>query len=235
MEITAMPVNRITMAEQKSSWLRNNGLSVVVFFAMLASLIGQAITGWHQHNEELMEDGVAALSLAGYLSSGHFLQATFENWESEFLQMAFYVVLTVFLYQKGSSESKDPDKPGEEEVDREPVPGPNAPWPVQRGGAWLTLYKNSLALVLFILFALSFFLHFYGSLQDHNGEQLRQGKAPERWDEYIAGSRFWFESFQNWQSEFMSVLAIVLLSIWFRQKGSPESKPVDAPDDETGG
>ncbi len=223
------------MATQKSSWLRNNGLSVVMALAMLGSWVGQAITGWHQHNEELVEDGASALAFASYLGSGHFLQATFENWESEFLQMAFYVVLTIFLYQKGSSESKDPDKPGEEEVDREPKPGPDAPWPVQRGGLWLTVYKNSLALVLFLLFALSFVLHFYGSLQDYNGEQLRTGKPEENWGEYIAGSRFWFESFQNWQSEFLSVLAIVLLSIWFRQKGSPESKPVDAPDSETGG
>lgn len=222
------------MAKQKSPWLRNNGLSVVMALAMLGSWVGQAITGWHQHNEELIEDGAAALGFASYLGSGHFLQATFENWESEFLQMALYVVLTIFLFQKGSSESKDPDTPGEEEVDREPQPGPDAPWPVQRGGLWLTVYKNSLALVLFILFIASFLLHFYGSLQDYNGEQIRTGKPEESWGEYIAGSRFWFESFQNWQSEFLSVLAIVLLSIWFRQKGSPESKPVDAPDSETG-
>jgi hypothetical protein len=222
------------MAQKKSSWLRNNGLSLVMLAAMLLSLVGQIFTGWHHHNEELAEDGAAALTLASYLTSGHFLQATFENWESEFLQMGFYVVLTAFLYQKGSAESKDPEKAGEEEVDREPQPGPDAPWPVQRGGAWLALYKNSLSLVLVVLFLLSFFLHFVGSYQDNKGEQLRKGETPDQWTEYIAASRFWFESFQNWQSEFLSVLTIVLLTIWFRQKGSSESKPVDAPDDETG-
>jgi hypothetical protein len=201
---------------------------------MILSLIGQIFTGWHHHNDELTEDGAGALGLGQYLLSGHFLQATFENWESEFLQMAFYVVLTVSLYQKGSAESKDPDKEGEEETDREPQPGPTAPWPVNRGGLWLTFYKASLSIVLTILFLLSFLLHFYGSFQDHNGEQLRQGEPEDAWSEYIVSSRFWFESFQNWQSEFMSILAIVLFTVWFRQKGSPESKPVDAPDSETG-
>lgn len=223
------------MAQKKSSWLRSNGLSLVMLAAMLLSFVGQIFTGWHHHNEELAEDGAAALSLTSYLTSGHFIQATFENWESEFLQMAFYVVLTAALYQKGSAESKDPDKPGEEEVDREPQPHPAAPWPVKRGGVWLTLYKNSLSIVLFLLFAISFILHFYGSYKDNLGEQLRKGETPDAWTDYLAGSRFWFESFQNWQSEFLSVLAIVLLTIWFRQKGSPESKPVDAPNSETGG
>lgn len=223
------------MATQKSSWLRNNGLSLVMLAAMLLTLVGQAVTGWHQHNEELNEDGAATLGFAQYLLSGHFMQATFENWESEFLQMATYVVLTACLYQKGSAESKDPDKGGEEEVDREPQPRPDAPWPVRRGGVWLALYKNSLSIVLALLFVISFVLHFYGSMQDYNGEQMRTGKPQELWTEYIVGSRFWFESFQNWQSEFLSVLAIVLLTIWLRQKGSPESKPVDAPHSETGG
>ncbi len=222
------------MAQKKTSWLRNNGLSIVMLIAMLASLVGQAVTGWHQHNEERMEDGARALQFLSYLGSGHFLQATFENWESEFLQMAFYVVLTAFLYQKGSAESKDPTKAEGEEVDREPQPGPHAPWPVQRGGAWLKLYKSSLSIVLVLLFLGSALLHFYGSMQDYNGEQLRSGESTKSWGEYLGNSRFWFESFQNWQSEFLSVLAIVLLTIWFRQKGSPESKPVDAPDGKTG-
>lgn len=114
-------------------FLKNNSLSLVFFFLFLFSLVGQIIFGLEEHNIELLEQGGASLSLASYLSSGHFLQSTFENWESEFLQMSLFVVLTIFLQQKGSSESKDFEK--EEEVDREPSPTKkDAPWPVKKGG-----------------------------------------------------------------------------------------------------
>ena len=133
----------------------------------------------------------------------------------------------------GSSESKKME--GEEEVDREPEPHPDAPWPVKKGGIWLSLYKNSLSIAFALLFLVSFVLHFYGSLKGHNEEQSDKGLPPDAWNEYAVSPRFWFESFQNWQSEFLAVASIVLLSIWLRQKGSPESKPVDAPHNETGG
>jgi hypothetical protein len=214
-------------------WLKNNGLSITFLVLFLASIIGQAITGLEEHNQEMQEEGGAAISMSQYLVSGHFLQSTFENWESEFLQMALFVILTMFLYQKGSSESKDPEK--EEEVDREPDPKKkDAPWPVKKGGWILAIYKHSLCYTLFLLFILSFFLHWYGSLKDYNEEQALKGFPPETAGEYLHNSRFWFESFQNWQSEFLSVFAIVVLSVFLRQKGSPQSKPVDAPDSETG-
>jgi len=215
-------------------WLRNNSLSFVFLFLFLFSMVGQSITGLKQYNEEMQEKGGQQLPMTSYLSSGHFIEATFENWESEFLQMALFVVLTMFLYQKGSSESKDPDKE-EEEVDREPNPKKKgAPWPVKKGGFILALYKHSLSIALFVLFLLSFFAHFYGSLKHYNQEQMLKGLSAETAGEYIGNSKFWFESFQNWQSEFLSVFAIVILSIFLRQKGSPQSKPVDAPDFETG-
>jgi hypothetical protein len=147
--------------------------------------------------------------------------------------MALFVVLTVSLRQKGSSESKSADEP--EEVDREPLAGrTGAPWPVQRGGVILKVYENSLSIALFLLFALSWLLHLYGSLKDENEQLILKGKAPETLSAYMGDSRFWFESFQNWQSEFLSVFAIVVLSIFLRQKGSPQSKPVDDPDGKTG-
>src|SRR5688500_16451402 len=143
--------------------LKNNGLSITFFTLFLLSLIGQAITGLKQHNEEMIEQGGQTLPMSSYLTSGHFLQATFENWESEFLQMALFLILSMFLYQKGSSESKDPDK--EEEVDREPNPRrKNVPWPVRKGGIILSIYKHSLCYAFAILFILSFLLHWYGSL-----------------------------------------------------------------------
>jgi hypothetical protein len=214
--------------------LRNNGLSLVFFLLFLIALVGQVFTGLNQHNQEMQDEGGLKSSLTEYLTSGHFLQATFENWESEFLQMALFIILSMFLFQKGSSESKDPDS--EEEVDREPNPGKkDAPWPVKKGGLILAFYKRSLSLALLLFFILSFFLHWYGSLKDYNQEQLLKGKPAEPALQYLSNSRLWFESFQNWQSEFLSVLAIVVLSIFFREKSSPQSKPVDAPDSETGG
>jgi len=213
-------------------FFKNNGLSIVFFLLFILALGGQAYTGYKEHNKERQEEGMQPLQPGQYLSSGHFLQATFENWESEFLQMALFVVLTISLYQKGSSESKAFE---EEEVDKEPDPNKkDAPWPVRAGGFFLTLYKNSLTIALGILFILSFLVHLHGSFIDENELLAHKGLPPEPLGEFITSARFWFESFQNWQSEFLSVFTIVVLSIFLRQKGSPQSKPVDASNEETG-
>jgi hypothetical protein len=215
-------------------FLRYNGLSITFFIFFVVTMIAQSVTGLRQHNQKMQEEGGKQLSMGQYVSSGHFLEATFENWESEFLQMALFVTLTTFLYQKGSSESKDPDK--KEEVDREPDRRKkNAPWAVKKGGLMLSIYKHSLSMSLFLLFFLCFGLHWYGSLLDFNEDQVLKGKPTESAIEYLNNSKLWFESFENWQSEFLSVFAIVILSIYFRQKNSPQSKAVDAPHSETGG
>ena len=213
--------------------LRNNGLSLTFFVLFLIALVGQVFSGLAEYNQEMQQEGGQQAGLAQYLTSGHFIQSTFENWESEFLQMALFVVLTIFLYQKGSSESKDPER-GEEEVDREPVAKKEAPWPVRSGGLILKMYKHSLSLMLFLFFALSFLLHWYGSLKDYNEEQTLKNEPVESAMQYLGNSRLWFESFQNWQSEFLSVFAIIVMSVFLREKGSPQSKPVDAPHGETG-
>lgn len=215
------------------TFIRNNSLSIVFFIFFLVSLGAQMIMGLKEHNEEMMNEGGQVLGMGQYLFSGHFLQATFENWESEFLQMAMFLVFSMFLYQKGSSESKDPDK--EEEVDREPNPRrKDAPWPVKKGGLILGIYKHSLCYAFTFLFICSFLLHWYGSLKDYNEEQILQGKATETAMQYLGNPRLWFESFQNWQSEFLSVFSLVILSVFLREKGSPQSKPVDASYAETG-
>lgn len=214
----------------KKSFFYRNSLSIVLIILMVSSLAGQFFTGWKTENKELIENGEAALSIGQYVQSGHFIQATFENWESEFLQMMLYVLLTVSLRQKGSSESKSLEE--EEDVDKEPVPHPNAPWPVKKGGIWLTLYKHSLSIAFAILFIISFSLHFYGSLKDFNMEQISKNQPIMDAGQYFFESRFWFESLQNWQSEFLAVASLVILSIWLREKGSPESKPVDMAHDE---
>ncbi|KRD10369.1 hypothetical protein ASE21_11715 [Flavobacterium sp. Root901] len=215
-------------------FLKNNGLCICFLILFIGSLAGQIILGFNEHNKELIDEGASAITFASYLTSGHFFQSTFENWESEFLQMALFVLLTIFLKQKGSSESKKIDEP--EEVDREPDPTKkDSPWPVKKGGFILKIYKHSLTIVLFILFVISFVIHFFGSLKDENEQLSLKGEPLETISSYIGNSRFWFESFQNWQSEFLSVFAIIMLSIYLRQIGSSQSKPVDAPHAETGG
>jgi hypothetical protein len=207
---------------------RDNGLSVF--------LAGQAWTGLQEYNSDQAEHGDAPVTLGAYLRTGHFWEVTAENWESEFLQMAAYILLTVRLFQRGSSESKDPDKT--EPVDRDPRQSANdegAPGPVRRGGWTLTLYENSLSLVFVLLFVISVGAHAMGGASAYSEEQLAHGGSAVSVLDYVQTSRFWFESFQNWQSEFLALLAMVVLSIFLRQRGSPESKPVDAPHGETGG
>ena len=215
------------------TFLRNNGLSLVFVALFLISMAGQFYNGLKVYNKEQVEENNPPISAFEYTTTGHFIQATFENWESEFLQMALFVVLTIFLRQKGSSESKAIDE--EEEVDREPSPRrKGAPWPVKKGGVILFLYKHSLSICFFLLFLLSFLLHFYGSMKDENEELFSKHLPTENAASYLSNPRFWFESFQNWQSEFLSVFCIVIFSVFLREKGSPQSKPVDAPDSETG-
>jgi hypothetical protein len=174
------------------------------------------------------------VGFAHYLASPHFLEAVFENWESEFLQMAAYVILTIFLFQRGSSESKDPDH--REAVDEDPrtSTSPDVPAVVRRGGWRLALYEHSLSIALVLLFAVSFVGHAWAGLAHYNEDRLAHGDAAVGLAAYVGSARFWFESLQNWQSEFLAVLSIVVLSIFLRQRGSPESKPVAAPHFETG-
>jgi hypothetical protein len=219
--------------KKNHSFIYRNGLSLVLLLLFLGSFSGQVLTGWKEYNEEREKYHQSSVELGTYLYTGHFLQTTFENWESEFLQMGLYVLLTISLRQKGSSESKKLDE--KEEVDREPdAERKNVPWPVKRKGWLLTLYKNSLSIAFVLLFCISFMLHAYGSLHKYNEEQRLQKKETIAFNEFIHRSRFWFESFQNWQSEFVAVISIVVLSIFLRQKGSPESKPVDASMADTG-
>lgn len=196
---------------------------------------GQTWAGWHAYNADQQSHGQPAVSLVEYVGTGHFGEATFENWESEFLQMAFYVLLTVWLFQRGSSESKRPDVV--ELVDLDPRESPQkdqAPWPVRRGGPFLRLYENSLSIAFALLFVLSFGLHAATGVGEFNEQRIEHGEPPVGVWNYARSSQFWFESFQNWQSEFLSVAAMVWLAVYLRQRGSPESKPVHAAHAATG-
>jgi hypothetical protein len=217
-------------------WIRHHGLVLVNTALFVLFLLGMAVTGWQTSNQELTDHGEAAQSFGAFLGSGDFFEAVFENWESEFLQMVSYVVLTIFLVQKGSSESRPIGKPAPQDEDpRKHRNDPSAPWPVRRGGLWLVLYENSLLILFAVLFLLSFAGHAIGGAASYNEEQLMHGGPPLTALGYLGTSQFWFESFQNWQSEFMVVAVLAGAAVYLRQRGSPESKPVAAPHEETGG
>jgi hypothetical protein len=215
----------------QESLLRRNGLSIAFGALMLVTLLLHALTGWRAENEEREGQGRDRISVVEYLGSGPFLSSLFENWESEFLQMGLFVLLTVPLRQKGSSESR---KMHPEEEEKKSYPAARQPWPVRRGGIWRRLYEHSLSAALFLLFLLSFVGHWLGSWRQHAEEQLLAGELPPTLLQHLGSAEFWFESMQNWQSEFLAVLAIVVLSIYLREKDSSQSKPVEAPHSETG-
>ena len=207
-------------------FFRENGLSIIVFGLSFLFLLGQSLTGCWAYNEDLVGHGKAALSYGRFLWSGVFIETVFENWESEFLQMGLYVVLTSFLFQKGSAESK----PIGESVAVDRVPK-RFRTRKRRLRNWL--YKHSLSLALLALFAFSFVLHAVGGARRDREEHWMAGKVSFMTAlEYVRTSRFWFESFQNWQSEFLSIGALVVLSIFLREKGSPTSKPLGTANDQ---
>jgi hypothetical protein len=215
---------------------RENGLSIVLIALFLLFWAGQSVVGHREYNDEQREHGQPEAAYTAYLGTSHFWEATTENWESEFLQIFSYVFLTAFLFQKGSAESKKLDEP--EPVDRDPRESRNkadAPWPVRRGGFVLKLYEYSLSLTFLLIFLVSIALHAVAGSVDYNQEQGAHGQVTTLSPlQYAGTSRFWFESLQNWQSEFLAIAAVVVLSIFLRQRGSPESKPVDSPHHETG-
>ena len=221
-------------------WVRSHSLSLVAISLFLVAFVGQVLAGRAEYNQDHQSHGKEPVSLVQYLGTGHFGEATLENWESEFLQMAVFIFLTAFLVQRGSAESRKPEddpEAGNEPVDEDPRKhrnDPNAPWPVRYGGLPLALYRNSLSIALFLLFVASFWGHAVTGAADYSEEQAAHGESGVGTLAYMRTARFWFESFQNWQSEFLAVFALTVLSIWLRQQGSPESKPVHAPHEQTG-
>ena len=218
-----------------AQFLRANGLSIATFALFALSIVGHVWSGLAVENREARQHGEVGPSLSEYLSSGAFIESVFENWESEFLQMAVFVIATTYLHQRGSSESKPLD--AQSPVDEDPAKSrhdPAASWPVRRGGIALLLYERSLSLSLILLFLVSFALHAVGGAANYNDEQLRHGGQSLSVLAYLGSAQFWFESFQNWQSEFLSVGVLVLLTIFLRERGSSQSKPVAAPHGHTG-
>jgi hypothetical protein len=206
--------------------LFDNGLSLVTMSIFLLCWLGQAVSGNMVYNADSIAHGDAPLNFVQYLGSAHFWEATTENWESEFLQMSAMVVLTIFLRQKGSPESKT--GPNDEQQDRR-FGGRHA-----RYNPANFLYRNSLGLCLFLLFAVSFVGHAASSFYVVNSDRQAHHQHELPLGVFISSPTLWFQSMQNWQSEFLAVGSLAILTIFFRQEGSPQSKRLDQSDDATG-
>lgn len=210
-------------------WLWLNALSLIMFGAFVVFLVLQSIFGWQATNADLREHNQPETSYAAYLTSGEFVEATFENWESEFLQIGAYVLLTAYFVQRGSAESK----PTEDNDGEGPLTS-DSPLAARGGGLVRGLYEHSLAIALLGLFVVSFVLHLLGGTAAYNSEQAEHGGASVSVVEFLFSSEFWFQSMQNWQSEFLAVGVLVVATIFLRQRKSPQSKPVNAPSGQTG-
>ena len=217
------------------SWIKDRALTLVLMTMFVIFLAGQFVTGFHEYNDVQIEHHRSRVTMSAYALTGHWWESVFENWESEFLQMAVFVLATTCLVQKGSPESRRPAVIEPVDADpREFVNEPGVPWPVKRGGWILKVYENSLPIALFVIFFLAFVLHAWGGAKVYSEEQLAAGGHDYSTWGYLHTAQFWFESFQNWQSEFLAVASLVVLSIFLRQRGSPESKPMAAPHSSTG-
>jgi hypothetical protein len=216
-------------------FFQDNGLTLGLVAIFALCVIGMLWSGWIDENSILGDHGRPPIALWEYFLSASFQSAVFENWESEFLQMSAYVIMTAMLFQRGSSESKDPDKANPEDEDiRTKRRNKHAPWPVKAGGLWSTFYSYSLGIVLVLLFAASFVVHWLQSSAAANEEAIMHGGPTQHPLQYLGDPQLWFESFQNWQSEFLSTAVLVVLSIVLRHRGSPESKAVADPHTKTG-
>ncbi len=214
--------------------IRNNGLTIVLLLLFACSIAGQWVAGWHVALEDAARHGQSGMTLFAYTGSPEFLSSVFENWESEFLPMSAYVILTAVLIQRGSAESKNPDDPPRDANLSAQATKPGAPAALRRGPLVRALYARSLGIALGFLFLASFLLHWTQSAKAAAQEAIEHGEAAPTLLGYLSDPQLWFESFQNWQSEFLSTAVLVVLSIYLRQRESPESKPVAAPHSQTG-
>jgi len=218
-------------------FLRDNGLTLAFAALFVASLVGQALSGVAEYNSQAVADGVDQISLLSYLGTSDFAVDVAENWQSEYLQFLLYIFLTVWLVQRGSPESKELDEVGRESDEEQRVgehARPDSPAWARDTGWRLALYSRSLGLVMGGLFLGSWAAQWIAGRSAYNEQQLRQLEQPVSLAGYLASADFWNRTTQNWQSEMLAVASMVALSIYLRQRGSPESKPVGAAHADTG-
>jgi hypothetical protein len=218
-------------------FVRENSLSIVFGLLLIAALVGQAIAGHNLYNEEQLQHGGETISLGRYLTSSHFGQAVMENWQSEYLQFTLFLLLTVWLVQRGSPESKPLEEAGIESAEEQRI-GPHAeersPRWARLGGWRTTIYANSLLIVMGTIFFGTWLAQSFTGWTEFNQQQSDHGDPRLSWIGYLGSSSFWESTLQNWQSEFLAVGSFVVFAIFLRQRGSPESKPVGASHDATG-
>ena len=223
--------------------LRNHSLSLFFLTILLAALVGQAIAGRAEYNNDeiehaqLLKEQPETISLGRYLVSSSFGQAVMENWQSEYLQFFLFILTTVWLLQKGSPESKELDKAGTESEKDQLIgkhAAPDSPKWARVGGARTWLFSNSLLVVMGLIFTGSWFAQSVTGWSSYNADEIEHEQEPLSWIQYVGSADFWQTTLQNWQSEFLAVGSMAVLSIYLRQRGSPESKPVGAPHAATG-
>jgi hypothetical protein len=217
--------------------LRDHGLSTLFGVIFLLALVGQAFTGFAAYNEQQVSDGLTQVTLLSYVTSSNFAVDVAENWQSEYLQFALYILVTVWFVQKGSTESKKPgdEGPGSDQDARVgPFAQEDSPAWARAGGLRRTIFSNSLLAMMGAIFLLSWLAQSIAGHVSFNEQQLASLEAPVTWPEYLVSPDFWSRTLQNWQSEFLAVGSMAVFSIYLRQRGSPESKPVGAPHEETG-
>jgi hypothetical protein len=218
-------------------WVRDQSLSIFFLVLFLAALAGQAYAGHLDYNEELQAHDDEPISLGRYVVSSKYGAAVMENWQSEYLQFLLYITATIWFVQRGSNESKPPEDMGLESDEKQQVKGyadEQSPRWARAKGIRLHLYSNSLLYVMGTIFLASWFASSVTAWTEYNAEQIDHEETAVSWLSYLGSADFWEKSLQNWQSEFLAVGTMAVFSIYLRQRGSPESKPVGAPHHETG-
>ena len=210
-------------------FVRESSLSLFFGLIFIGALVGQAFAGWHQFNSDQLAEGLGQISLGHYLTSADYAVDVTENWQSEYLQFLLYIVATVWFLQKGSPESKSLDQAGLESLEDQKLgryAEEDSPAWAKAGGVRTTVFSWSLSLVMAVIFLLSWFVQSVGGWASNNETRLERMQDPLRWGQYLLDADFWSRTLQNWQSEFLAVGSMAVLSIYLRQRGSPESKPV---------
>jgi hypothetical protein len=224
-------------APRRGTFLRDNGLSLFFGAIFLAALVGQALTGWAAYNNEQIADGLATVSLGGYLTSSSFGVDVAENWQSEYLQFLLYIWATVWFVQRGSPESKELGGEGTESDKKQKIAQyaeAGSPSWAKAGGLRTRVFGNSLVLVMGAIFVASWLAQSIAGVAAYDEQQINQLQDPLSWPQYLGSAEFWNRTLQNWQSEFLAVASMALFAVFMRQRGSPESKPVGEPHEATG-
>jgi hypothetical protein len=218
-------------------FLRENSLSIVFLVIFLLTLVGQALVGHGLFNQDQLLHHGDPISLGRYLTTSEFAADVAENWQSEYLQFTLFILGTVWLLQRGSPESKELDKAGLESEEEQRIGRHStrrSPRWAKVGGLRTAIYGNSLLIVMTALWLGSWFAQSVAGWSAYNADQLDHQAATVDWLGYLGTNDFWDRTLQNWQSEFLAVGSMAILSVYLRQRGSPESKPVGAPHDATG-